>query len=215
MQQDVRSLLGAIRVPTLVLHRGDQFIRVDASRYLAQHIDGAKLVELPGTDNYFFVGDTDAFVDEIEEFLTGVRSGGAGDVVVSTILFTDIVDSTRQQATLGHRTWSRLSDDHDAMVRAALHRHRGHEVKTTGDGFLATFDSATRAIHCGRSPHIRNRQGTHNRLDRSPVRTRNRSRAQGCARHLDALRGRSRRPVATDVLTHHNQGGASSARSAL
>jgi class 3 adenylate cyclase len=148
-EQDVRSLLADLRVPTLVIHRRDDRVyRVHAGRYLAEHIAGAKYVELPGEDNYFFVGDSDALLDEVEEHLTGTRTGADGDVVVSTVLFTDIVNSTQQAAALGHRPWSKLSGEHDALVRAALHRHRGQEIKTTGDGFLATFDSAGRAIRC-------------------------------------------------------------------
>lgn len=146
-RRDVRHLLATICVPTLVLHRqGDRFIRVGAGRYLAQHIPGAKYVELPGDDYLFFVGDTDALLDEIEEFLTGTRQAPEGDVVTATVLFTDIVSSTEQSARMGHRKWTKLTDDHDAMVRATLARYRGREVKTTGDGFLATFDATTRAV---------------------------------------------------------------------
>jgi hypothetical protein len=138
-EADVRALLPFVSVPTLVLHReGDRFIHLGAGRYLAEHIPNAKFVVLPGDDHLFFVGDTDAWVDEIEEFLTGVRTGAEGDVRTMTVLFTDIVASTEHQARAGPREWSRLTDHHDAMVRAALYRHRGHEVKTTGDGFLAT-----------------------------------------------------------------------------
>jgi class 3 adenylate cyclase/pimeloyl-ACP methyl ester carboxylesterase len=148
-EADVRPLLPSISVPTLVLHReGDRFIHLGAGRYLAEHIPDAKLVVLPGDDHMFHVGDTDALVDEIEEFLTGARSGAEGDVLTMTVLFTDIVASTEQQARVGPREWSRLTDHHDAMVRAALSRHRGHEVKTTGDGFLATFDATGRALRC-------------------------------------------------------------------
>jgi class 3 adenylate cyclase len=105
-------------------------------------------VVLPGDDHLFFVGDTDALVDEIEEFLTGARSGAEGDVLTMTVLFTDIVASTEHQTRVGQREWSRLTDHHDAMVRAALSRSRGHEVKTIGDGFLATFDGTGRALRC-------------------------------------------------------------------
>ena len=94
------------------------------------------------------MGDTDAMADEIEEFLTGVRSGAEGDVLTMTVVFTDIVASTERQARVGPREWSRLTDRHDAMVRAALARHRGHEIKTIGDGFLATFDGTGRAVRC-------------------------------------------------------------------
>jgi class 3 adenylate cyclase len=145
--QDVRALLSTLAVPTLVLHRaGNRYIRVGGGRYLAEHIPGAKYVEVSGDDHMFYVGDTDALLDEVEEFLTGSHQAPEGDVVTATILFTDIVASTEQSARVGHRKWSTLSDDHDAMVRATLHRHRGREVKTIGDGFLATFDATTRAV---------------------------------------------------------------------
>jgi class 3 adenylate cyclase/pimeloyl-ACP methyl ester carboxylesterase len=148
-EHDVRPLLPSISVPTLVLHReGNRYIRLGAGRYLAEHIPNAKFVVLPGDDHLFFVGDTDALVDEIQEFLTGARSGADGDLLTMTVLFTDIVASTEYQARVGPREWSRLTDHHDAMVRAALARHRGHEVKTTGDGFLATFDATGRALRC-------------------------------------------------------------------
>jgi class 3 adenylate cyclase len=146
---DVRRLLPAILVPTLVLHsEGNRFIHLGAGRYLAEHIPNAKFVVLPGEDHLFFVGDTDALVDEIEELLTGARSGADADVVLAAVLFTDIVASTEHQARVGPRKWSRLTDHHDAMVRAALSRHRGREVKTTGDGFLATFEATGRALRC-------------------------------------------------------------------
>jgi class 3 adenylate cyclase len=149
LEADVRASLPSISAPTLVIHReGNRYIRSGAGRYLAEHIPNAKFVVLPGDDHLFFVGDTDALVDEIEEFLTGARSGAEGDVLTMTVLFTDIVASTEHQARVGPREWSRLTDRHDAMVRAALHRHRGHEVKTTGDGFLATFDATGRALGC-------------------------------------------------------------------
>ncbi|HLX88768.1 MAG TPA: adenylate/guanylate cyclase domain-containing protein [Acidimicrobiales bacterium] len=146
-KRDVRGLLPRLTVPTLVLHReGDRFIRVGAGRYLGEHIPGARYVELPGEDHLFFSGDTDATLDEIEEFLTGTHQAPDGDVVTTTILFTDIVSSTEQAARMGHRKWTALTDAHDAMVRAALKSHRGREVKTTGDGFLASFDATTRAV---------------------------------------------------------------------
>jgi class 3 adenylate cyclase len=144
---DTRPLLSNLRVPTLVLHRErDQFIRVEAGRYLGASIPGAKYVELPGADYLFFVGDVDAIVDEMEEFLTGGHQAPEGEVVTVTILFTDIVSSTEQSARLGHRRWSRLMEHHDTAVRSALQHYRGHEVKTTGDGFLVTFDAASRAV---------------------------------------------------------------------
>ena len=149
LEVDVRPLLADVAVPVLVLHREENaYIRVGAGRYLAEHVDGAKLVVLPGGDHMFFVGDIDGLVDEIEDFLTGRHQPPEGDVVLATVLFTDIVDSTAQAARLGHRTWSQLSGRHDAVVRDALRRHGGREVKTTGDGFLADFNAATRAARC-------------------------------------------------------------------
>jgi class 3 adenylate cyclase len=149
---DVRHVLPTIRVPTLVMHRtGDRLIPVDASRYLAEHIPGARLIELPGDDAPPFLGDTDAVVDEIEEFLTGVRRGREIDRVLATVLFTDIVGSTERASSIGDRAWHDLLDRHDAVVREELQRHRGREVKTTGDGVLATFDGPARAIRCARA----------------------------------------------------------------
>jgi class 3 adenylate cyclase len=149
LEADVRPLLSSVSVPTLVLHReGNRYIALGAGRYLAEHIPDARFVILPGNEHLFFAGDTDAMADEIEEFLTGARSGAEGDIVMAAVLFTDIVASTEHQARVGSREWSRLTDRHDAMVRAALSRHSGHEVKTTGDGFLATFDATGRAIRC-------------------------------------------------------------------
>jgi class 3 adenylate cyclase len=148
-ETDVRALLPSISVPALVVHReGDRAVHVGAGRYLAEHIPGAHLVVLRGDDHLFFVGDTDAVVDEIEEFLTGARSGAEADVRSMTVLFTDIVASTEHQARVGRREWSRLTDHHDAVVRSSLARHQGREVKTTGDGFLATFDATGRALRC-------------------------------------------------------------------
>jgi class 3 adenylate cyclase len=148
-EQDFRPALTSISCPTLVLHReGNRLIHLGAGRYLAEHIPHARFIVLSGDDHPFWVGDTDALVDEIEEFLTGARIGAEGDVLTMTVLFTDIVASTEHHARVGPREWSRLTDHHDAMVRAALLRHRGHEVKTSGDGFLATFDATGRALHC-------------------------------------------------------------------
>ena len=145
--RDARALLATLTIPTLVLHRaGNRLIRVEAGRYLAEHIPGATYVELPGDDHAFFTGDTDVLLDEIEEFLTGGRQAPEGDVLTTTVLFTDIVASTEQSARLGHRKWTALTDQHDTMVRASLARYRGHEIKTIGDGFLATFDATTRAV---------------------------------------------------------------------
>jgi class 3 adenylate cyclase len=148
-EADYRALLPSISAPTMVVHReGDRVIRLGAGRYLAERIPDAKFVALPGADHLFYTGDTDAVADEIEEFLTGTRSGTEGDVLTMTVLFTDIVASTEHQARVGPREWSRLTDRHNAMVRSALVRHRGREVKTMGDGFLATFDATGRALRC-------------------------------------------------------------------
>jgi class 3 adenylate cyclase len=145
--RDARALLPTVAVPTLVAHRaGNRYIRVGAGRYLGEHIPGATYVELSGDDDLFWVGDTDALLDEVEEFLTGSHQAPEGEVVLAAVLFTDIVASTEQSARVGHRKWTTLTDDHDAIVRATLHRHRGREIKTIGDGFLATFDATTRAV---------------------------------------------------------------------
>lgn len=149
LQIDVRELLPAIRVPTLVLHRtGDRRIEVGGSRYLAGRIPGAKLVELPGSDHLIWAGDSDAVVDEIEEFLTGSRHLAEPTRVLATVLFTDVVDSTRRAARIGDTRWRALVDDHDRLVRAEIARFRGERVERRGDGFLATFDGPARAIRC-------------------------------------------------------------------
>ena len=146
-QLDVRDWLAQVVVPVLVLHRrGNRYIRVGAGRYLAERIPGAKYVELSGDDHMFYVGDTDGLFDEVEEFLTGGHQGPEGDLAMAAVLFTDITASTELSARLGHRKWRALTDDHDAMVRATLRRHRGREIKTVGYGFLATFDATTRAV---------------------------------------------------------------------
>ncbi len=148
-QIDVRPALETIGVPTLVVHRtGDRSLPVEGARYLAERIRGAKLVELPGIDHLPFVGDQDAILDEIEEFLTGVRRGAGNDRVLATVLFTDIVGSTERAATLGDREWRDLLDSHHLLVRRALASWRGNEIDTAGDGFLATFDGPARAIRC-------------------------------------------------------------------
>ncbi len=148
LEWDLRPALPSIRVPTLVLHRAGNRVRVGHGRYLAEHIPRAQYVELPGDDHLFFVGDTEAMLAEIETFLTGVRPTPELDRVLATVLFTDIVGSTGRAATLGDRAWHALLETHDGIVRRELERHRGREVKTTGDGFLATFDGPARAIRC-------------------------------------------------------------------
>jgi class 3 adenylate cyclase len=155
---DVRSILPTIRVPTLVLHRhGDRVVDVRAGKWLADRIPGARFVELPGRDHVAFAGDADTVADEIEEFLTGTRPTAEPDRVLATMMFTDIVESTRRAAELGDRKWRELLERHHDLVRGELERHRGREVKTTGDGFLATFDGPARAIRCARAirDHLR------------------------------------------------------------
>jgi class 3 adenylate cyclase len=148
---DIRAVLPSIQAPTLVLQRtGDRIVPLDQARYLAQTIPHAKLVELPGADHIPFLGDADAIVDEIEEFLTGARPAPEADRVLATVLFTDIVGSTAQQAAVGDRAWKSIVLAHHAIVRDALARWRGVENDTAGDGFYATFDGPARAIRCAR-----------------------------------------------------------------
>jgi pimeloyl-ACP methyl ester carboxylesterase len=144
---DIRRLLPAIRVPTLVLYRADEILG-EASRYLGERIAGARVVELPGRDHMPWLGDQEAVLDEIEEFLTGVRPHPALDRVLATVLFTDIVGSTELVADLGDRRWRDLLEQHNAVVRRQLDRFRGRELNTAGDGFLATFDGPARAVAC-------------------------------------------------------------------
>ena len=149
---DVRDVLPSIRVPTLVMHRsGDTFIKVEHSRYIASRVPGARYVELEGDENMFSLGDTEALLGEVEEFLTGTRHEREPDRMLATVMFTDICDSTRRAAEMGDRGWRFLLERHDALFRQALERHRGREVKRTGDGFLATFDGPARAIRCAAS----------------------------------------------------------------
>ncbi|MGA2818559.1 MAG: alpha/beta fold hydrolase [Xanthobacteraceae bacterium] len=149
-QIDVSDILPTIRVPTLVIHRtGDQAVSVERGRFLAEHIPGARYLELPGTDHLPFVGNNaDEMADAIEEFLTGERAPVTVDRVLATVLFTDIVASTEKAVVLGDRRWRDLLDSHHATIRRNLARFRGHEVKTTGDGILATFDGPARGVRC-------------------------------------------------------------------
>jgi class 3 adenylate cyclase len=148
-ETDARHVLSAIRVPTLVVHRkGDRITPVEGGRYLAEHIAGAKYVELPGDDHFPWVADSDAILSEIEEFLTGMRSGPEPDRVLATVLFTDIVGSTAKAAELGDREWRHLLDKHHVLVREQLTRFRGREIDVTGDGFLAAFDGPARGVRC-------------------------------------------------------------------
>jgi len=148
-EKDLRGVLPAIRVPTLVLHRaGNRFIDVRRGRYLAEHIAGAKFVEVPGDDHLFHLGETEIILNEIEEFLTGARPVPEIDRVLATVLFTDIVGSTERAAALGDHAWRALLDAHHDIARRELERHRGREVEFVGDGLLATFDGPARAIRC-------------------------------------------------------------------
>jgi len=147
---DVRPLLAAVQAPTLVLcRRGDRFAGKPHAVYLTERISNAKFVELPGEDNLLFAGNSDADLDEIEEFLTGARHARGTDRVLATVLFTDIVGSTEHLAESGDRKWRDLLDAHDRIIRRQLERFRGREVGTRGDGFVATFDGPGRAIECG------------------------------------------------------------------
>ena len=149
MEIDIRAILPTLHVPTLVLHRsGDRLIRIEEGRYVAEHIPGAKLVELNGIDHFWWVGDTESIVNEIQLFLTGEQQVLEPDRVLATLLFTDIVESTKRAAEIGDRRWHDLLDIHDTSMRKEIARFRGRAVKTTGDGFLATFDGPARAIHC-------------------------------------------------------------------
>jgi len=146
---DVRHVLPTLRVPTLVLHRhGDRVVNWRAGRWMAEQIPGARYVELSGQDHFPWFGDSDAVIEEIREFLTGVRVSAEPDRVLATVMLTDVVGSTERAASLGDRVWRDLLDAHDAAIRRQLVAFRGREVKTTGDGFLATFDGPARAIRC-------------------------------------------------------------------
>jgi class 3 adenylate cyclase len=149
LEVNVRAVLPTVRVPTLVLqHTDDQFILPASGKYVADHISGAKYVELTGRNMFHFVEPWRESFQEIAEFLTGQQADVADDRVLATVLFTDIVDSTRRAAEIGDRDWRALLDAHDAVVRSQLARFRGREVNTSGDGFLAMFDGPQRAIRC-------------------------------------------------------------------
>jgi class 3 adenylate cyclase/DNA-directed RNA polymerase subunit RPC12/RpoP len=149
---DVRPALAAISAPTLVLHHPDApAIPSEQGRYLAEHIANARYVDLPGPDHAPVGSEMETIADEIQEFLTGTRAAGRPNRVLVTVLFTDIVESTRRATELGDHDWRELLERHDALVRSQLERFGGREVKQTGDGFLASFDGPTRAIRCARS----------------------------------------------------------------
>jgi class 3 adenylate cyclase len=151
-QIDVRPVLPAIQVPTLVVQRaGDSRLKPGAGRYVASQIPNARYVEVPGINHAPWIGDIDAIVDEIEEFLTGTRPVPELNRVLMTLMFTDVVDSTKRAADLGDRRWVQMIGEHDRVVRQELARYRGREVKTLGDGFLATFDGPARGVRCAKA----------------------------------------------------------------
>jgi pimeloyl-ACP methyl ester carboxylesterase len=153
MMIDISSILPYVRVPTLVIHRTDDpVINVEGGRQLANSIPNARLLELPGINHFPFLGDdTDRITNEVAEFLTGVKPTIDDERILATVLFTDVVGSTKRAEAMGDRRWRELLDAHNATFRRELKRFRGNEIKTTGDGFLATFDGLGRAIHCALS----------------------------------------------------------------
>jgi pimeloyl-ACP methyl ester carboxylesterase len=166
---DVRGVLPSVRVPTLVIHRvNERVIDIEHARYLARHIPNARLVELPGHDHIPWVGDSDAIVEEVEEFLTGARRAPEVERILATVQFTDIVESTERAAALGDRKWRELLERFQSLVREQLKHYRGREIDTAGDGFLAAFDGPARAIRCAaavrdgaRSQGLEIRAGVH------------------------------------------------------
>lgn len=147
---DVRDVLASIHTPTLVMHRrSDMAVPVGAARWLAGEIEGADYVEYEGSDHFPWVGEnSDEVLDRIEEFTTGVRPAPTPERILATVLFTDIVDSTRHASEMGDRRWKALLEQHQELVRKHLGWCEGREIKTTGDGFLATFNGPTRAVEC-------------------------------------------------------------------
>ncbi len=152
MDIDVRPALPLVHAPTIVLHRtGDRMVPVSHGRYLAEHIEDARLVELQGTDHFWWTEDADQILGEAEEFLTGTRSALEADRVLASVLFTDIVDSTRRAVDLGDREWKLLLDQHDSLAKREVTRYGGRLIKTTGDGVLATFDGPARSVRCAQA----------------------------------------------------------------
>ena len=148
---DVGPILPAIRTATLVLHRKtDAMVSIDLGREYADRIPGAQFIEYPTGDHLPWIGESDALAGDIEEFVTGRRETEDADVerILATVLFTDIVDSTRKAAEAGDRQWRRWLDEHDRVARQIVEKHRGHWIKSTGDGLLATFDGPGRAVRC-------------------------------------------------------------------
>lgn len=152
VDMDIRDVLSTVHVPTVVLHRqGDLLIPSACGRYLADHIPGARYIELPGIDHLHIVGDIDTLMSHVAEMVTGRPMEPDDDRVLATIMFTDIVSSTERASEVGDHRWRDLLDAHDGLVRRQLDRYGGREVKTTGDGFLASFDGPARAIRCAQA----------------------------------------------------------------
>ena len=151
-EADITNILNSIKIPTLVIHRtGDRDINIEEGKYIASRIPNAKFVELSGNDHFFWVGDSFSVIAEIEEFITGVRPQKTFNRILYTILFTDIVSSTKHLSTRGDKKWMKILEDHNHIVRKQLNRFNGREIKITGDGFLATFNGPSRAISCAKS----------------------------------------------------------------
>jgi class 3 adenylate cyclase len=156
---DIRPLLATITVPTLVLHRAKEvWVQPGCGRYLADHIRGARFVEIEGRDHYPYLEPVEPTLEEIERFLTGARHEPVGERVLTTVMFTDIVDSTARAAAMGDRRWTGLLREHYRLIRHQLPRFGGQEVATIGDGFLATFDGPARAVRCALATLESNRE---------------------------------------------------------
>ena len=151
LELDIRDILPTIRVPTLLLHRAGDMLPVEGARYVADHIPGARMIEMEGDDHWPWVGDPEEVCGHVEEFVTGSRREPETDRVLATVLFTDIVGSTERASEIGDRRWRELLDQHEQAFRRELERQGGREVKTTGDGFLAAFDGPARAIRCAKA----------------------------------------------------------------
>lgn len=150
-QIDVRDVLPSIRAPTLVLHRAETtWNRVEHGRYLAEHIPGARIVEVPGVDHFSFIGDSEAILTATEKFVAGIVAPPESDRQLSTVLFTDIAGSTKLIAEIGDRRWREILEAQRTLVRRELDRYRGREIDTAGDGFFASFDGPARAVRCAR-----------------------------------------------------------------
>jgi len=151
LDTDVRDILPTINVPTLVLHRIGDVVPIEGARYLAEHVPGARLVEFPGSDHYWWVGEAAPIADAIEEFVTGAKPERSNDRMLATVLFTDIVGSTERAAALGDAQWRRLLEQHNSLSNQQIAAFRGRAVTSTGDGFLAVFDGPARGVRCARA----------------------------------------------------------------